>query len=488
MVETRWGPVPPSDLVAKLEARGQGHLLRFWPDLDDAGRANLVAEVQALDLDRLGRLVTELLGPAERGDPVAAVAADSTQVRPVDVVRLPQTDADRVQHRQDHERGAAMLAAGEVAVVVVAGGQGTRLGFDGPKGTFPIGPVSNASLFQVHAEKMLALMRRHGRTLPFYVMTSPQNHDETVEFWARNDQFRLPHVRFFVQGQMPAVDASSGRILLADRDRLALAPDGHGGTIAALARPGEKGEPSCLDEMRERGIRSVFYFQVDNPMVDLADPAFLGRFREDRAEIGFKVVEKVAPDERVGVVVEINGEPRVIEYSDLDPELAGQREPDGRLRLWAGSIAIHLFDLDFLSRLAAEGGQLPFHRANKKVPFVDETGKKVEPNHPNAVKFEQFIFDALPLAHRWLVLECDRQREFEPLKNATGPESPASVRRRMTDQFAGWLEHAGAKVSRTDEGAVPFGIEISPLYALDAAELRSKLAPGTVIDGPTYLR
>jgi UDP-N-acetylglucosamine/UDP-N-acetylgalactosamine diphosphorylase len=158
------------------------------------------------------------------------------------------------------------------------------------------------------------------------------------------------------------------------------------------------------------------------------------------------------------------------------------------LRLWAGSIAIHLFDLDFLARLAAEGGRLPFHRANKKVPYVDEDGARVEPHRPNAVKFEQFIFDALPLARRWLVLECDRNREFEPLKNASGPESPASVRRRMTDQFAGWLEHAGAKVARTEDGTVPFGIEISPLYALDAAELRPKIAPGTVIDGPTYLR
>src|SRR5262249_42339525 len=160
--------------------------------------------------------------------------------------------------------------------ILVAGGSGTRLGFEGPKGTFPIGPVSSASLFQIHAEKIVALGRRFGRTVPLYIMTSPENHRASVDFFAAHDRFGLDHVRSFVQGQMPAVDRESGRILLAARDKVALSPDGHGGTLAALAAPGPGGTPSCLEEMRERGVRTLFYFQVDNPLVRVADPLFIG--------------------------------------------------------------------------------------------------------------------------------------------------------------------------------------------------------------------
>ena len=214
------------------------------------------------------------------------------RVRPVDVHRLPRTDGERVARRHSTAIGAAALAAGEVAVVVVAGGSGTRLGFDGPKGTYPIGPVSAASLFQIHAEKIVALGRRYGKPLPLYVMTSPENHEATARFFAEHGQFGLDHVRLFVQGQMPAVDRESGKILLAEKGHLALSPDGHGGTLKALAAPGPDGAPSCLDEMRERGIRTIFYFQVDNPLVKIADPAFLGLHRQADAEMSFKVVEK----------------------------------------------------------------------------------------------------------------------------------------------------------------------------------------------------
>jgi UDP-N-acetylglucosamine/UDP-N-acetylgalactosamine diphosphorylase len=385
------------------------------------------------------------------------------------------------------EYGEAMLSAGQVAVVVVAGGQGTRLGFEGPKGTFPIGPVSAASLFQIHCEKILALARRHGRPIPLYIMTSPDNHEITSRYFAEHENFGLERVRLFVQGEMPAVDKAKGKILLAEKGHIALSPDGHGGTLAALAAPGDGGEPSCLDEMREQGIRTIFYFQVDNPLVHIADPAFLGLHKKANAEVSFKVVEKVQPDEKVGVVVDVGGRPTVIEYSDLPKELAERREADGSLELWAGSIAIHVFERSFIERIVSRA-ELPFHRAVKKVKFVDETGKLIDPETPNAVKFETFIFDALPLAERYAVVECDRAIEFEPLKNATGPDSPASVRQRMSDIFAGWLEGAGAVVPRRSDGSAPFGIEISPLFALDAAELKAKVEPGTTIEGPVYLR
>lgn len=472
---------PDPTLSARLSRHGQEHLLRWWTDLDAASRERLAAEVAAIDLDQVDALFHQLTQDDSAPSP--------DQVRPVEVDRLPRTDGERVARRHVAAVGESALAAGEVAVVIVAGGSGTRLGFDGPKGTYPIGPVSAASLFQIHAEKVAALSRRHGRTIPLYIMTSPENHEATARFLEENANFGLPHVRFFVQGQMPAVDRQSGKVLLAERGRVALSPDGHGGTLYALAAPGpDPGVPSCLEEMAGLGVRTLFYFQVDNPMVKIADPAFLGLHRQADAEMSFKVIEKVAPDEKLGVVVRVGGRPQVIEYSDLPAELAERRDPDGGLQLWAGSIAVHALERSFVERLVGGETKLPFHRAIKKVAHADSNGEVARPDAPNAVKFERFIFDALPLAERYALVETDRSVEFEPLKNATGPDSPATVRQRMSDQFADWLESAGAKVTRRPEGSVPFGIEISPLYALDASELKSKLAPGLVVEGPLYLR
>jgi UDP-N-acetylglucosamine/UDP-N-acetylgalactosamine diphosphorylase len=472
---------PDPQLAARLARYGQDHLLRWWEELGDEARARLAAEIAAIDFEQLGTLVATLV--KEEGAP----APDPERVAPIEVFRLPRTDGERVTRRHVAEVGAAALAAGEVGVLLVAGGSGTRLGFDGPKGTYPIGPVSAASLFQIHAEKIVALGRRFGRPLPLYVMTSPENHEATVRFFAEHGQFGLDRVRFFIQGQMPAVDRESGKVLLAEKGHIALSPDGHGGTLSALAAPGPNGEPSCLDELRERGVRTIFYFQVDNPLVEIADPAFLGLHRQESAEMSFKVIEKLAPDEKLGVVVRVDGTPQVIEYSDLPASLAELREPDGGLRYWAGSIAVHILERSFIERLVG-GLNLPFHRAVKKVPYVGESGTLVEPSQPSAVKFERFIFDALPLAQRWTLVETDRTVEFEPLKNATGPDSPATVRQRMSDLYAGWLESAGASVPRRSDGSVPFGIEISPLFALDAAELKSKIEPGMVVEGPLYLR
>jgi UDP-N-acetylglucosamine/UDP-N-acetylgalactosamine diphosphorylase len=240
--------------------------------------------------------------------------------------------------------------------------------------------------------------------------------------------------------------------------------------------------------MRQKGIRTLFYFQVDNPLVLIADPVFLGYHRRAGAEMSFKVIEKLAPEERLGVVVSVNGRPQVIEYSDLPADLAERREPDGSLELWAGSIAVHLIEVGFVERLVSgTGHELPFHRAPKKVPYWGGDGLPVNPAEPNAVKFERFIFDALPMAERWTLVETDRTHEFEPLKNATGPDSPASVRQRMSNLFGDWLERAGASVPRRPDGSVPFGLEISALFALDAEELKSKIGPGMKVEGPLYL-
>ncbi|GAC1465173.1 MAG: UDPGP type 1 family protein [Isosphaeraceae bacterium] len=468
-----------STLEERLARHGQEHLLKWIDELGVDERSTLRAEIESIDLETIDALVAQLVkddGPT---------APPTEKVKPIEVIRLPKTDGERIAQRHIAEAGAEVLSAGEVGVVIVAGGMGTRLGFDGPKGTFPIGPVSAASLFQIHAEKIVALGRSYGKPLPLYIMTSQENHEATVRFFEAHDRFGLSHVRFFIQGQMPAVDRKTGKILLAEKGHVALSPNGHGGSIAALAAPGPKGTPSCLDEMKEQGIRTLFYFQVDNPLVKIAEPAFLGHHRQADSEMSFKVIEKLTPDERLGVVVRVDGIPQVIEYSDLPPDLAERRGPEGNLELWAGSIAIHLIERTFMERLATNR-ELPFHRAIKKVPFGDDEGRVIHPTAPNAVKFERFIFDALSLAKQCRLVETVRAQEFEPLKNATGPDSPATVRQRMSDQFADWLERAGANIARRPDGSVPFGLEISPLFAQDSSELKSKIEPGLNVEGPSY--
>jgi UDP-N-acetylglucosamine/UDP-N-acetylgalactosamine diphosphorylase len=456
----------PADLRQVLAGHGQEHVLAFWDELDAEQRAVLEAEIRAIDFSLLERLIEEHVLTEPVGKP------DLEELEPVAVERAPSAEALAA--------GESALAGGEVGVVLVAGGQGTRLGFDGPKGTFGVGPVSNASLFQIHAEKVVALEQRFGRSVPLFIMTSPENHETTKAFFAQHDSFGLGRVRFFVQGRLPALDRLSGRLLLAEKGRLALSPDGHGGVVRALAARDAAGE-SCLDEMRERGLRTVFYFQVDNALVRVADPAFLGLHRLGGAEMSLKVVEKTDPGERVGIVASARGKPYVIEYSDLPAVLAERRGPDGGLALSAGSVAIHAFELPFLERLAEGGARLPYHRAEKKVPFVDPNGVSVDPEGPNAVKFESFIFDALPLARQVCVVETSRHEEFAPLKNASGTDSPEIARRMISDLHTAWLERAGITVG----AGTP--VEISPLYALDEEELREKVSPSLEIRAPAYL-
>jgi UDP-N-acetylglucosamine/UDP-N-acetylgalactosamine diphosphorylase len=374
--------------------------------------------------------------------------------------------------------GAEALKAGKLAALVVAGGQGSRLGFAHPKGMYPIGPVSEATLFQIHIEKIRALAAQFGARVPLCVMTSPATHAETVAFLEENARFGLPleDLLIFCQGTMPAVSLDEGKVLLAEKDAIALSPDGHGGTLAALSKSG------VLDELSGRGIEQIFYFQVDNPLVDVGNPEFTGYHLLMESELTSQVVAKQSPLEKVGNVVRVDGHLQVIEYSDLPDEVAHRRRADGSLEIWAGSIAVHMFSLAFLARKASEAESLPFHVAKKKVPHVTESGEKVEPEAPNAIKFERFIFDLLPSAENAIVVEVDPAEHFAPLKNAPGSEkdSPEAVQAQLCDYYRNWLREVGAEVA--DE--VP--VEISPLFARDLEQLAEKVERGRVIDQPTY--
>jgi UDP-N-acetylglucosamine/UDP-N-acetylgalactosamine diphosphorylase len=460
----------PDNIRQHLHRHKQEHVLGWWQHLSEEERHELLAQVRALDLEMLRQLfqhretVFQLPKPEEI-QPVPVIAADSP---------------DNAEAKQ---RGETVLRAGEVAALVVAGGQGSRLGFEHPKGMFPIGPVSNKSLFQIHAEKVLALQRRHGRPVPVLIMTSPATHDETVTFFEANSFFGLhaEEVSFFRQGTMPALHLDTGRLLLEQRGRLFLSPDGHGGTLTALADTG------LLQRLQEKGIKHLFYFQVDNPLVKIGDATFLGHHLEASAEVSSRVIPKNGPTDKLGNIVQVNGRCMIIEYSDLPEELARQTDEQGRLRLWAGSPAIHIFDLDFLAKVTRGSNRIPFHVAKKKVPHLDEHGNMVQPDKENALKFERFIFDVLPLADRWTVVETSREEEFAPLKNATGADSPDAVKKAITHLAATWLTRCGTRVPTDTAGEPAFPVEISPLFALDADELRQRLPRPLEIKGSTHL-
>lgn len=460
---------PPEPLVARLRRHQQQHVLDWWHELHGPQRRNLVDQLESLDFDELSSLY-------EKREHRATLPHFDA------IVPLPRPQPDPARDQADRSRGEEAFRRGEVAFLIVAGGQGSRLGFDKPKGLFPVGPVTGKSLFQIHAEKILALQRRSGKELPLLVMTSHATHEETVAFFESNANFGLPAsaVRFFRQRTMPALSLDSGKLLMEAKDSLFLSPDGHGGTLTGLAAHG------LLDWLRERSVRTVYYFQVDNPLVKLGDFAFVGRHLAERAEVSSKVVAKQHPTEKLGNLAIIDGRCGMIEYSDLPETLAHKKDAEGRLLLWAGSPAIHLFDLDFLRRMTATAAHIPWHVARKKVPHLGPQGQNVQPERENALKFERFIFDVLPHAERWSVTETTRG-EFEPLKNATGPESPATVRQALIDQAASWLEANGVKVPRDAEGRVSVPIEISPLRALEAADLADKIPADLRLDRPTHL-
>jgi UDP-N-acetylglucosamine/UDP-N-acetylgalactosamine diphosphorylase len=345
---------------------------------------------------------------------------------------------------------------------------------------YEIGPVSKASLFQIHLEKVLAASRRYSASLPIYIMTSPVTHAETEEFLRDHGRFGLPedNVVLFCQGTMPAVDATTGNLLLASKDALFLSPDGHGGCVAALAKSG------AIEHMRRRGIDHLFYLQVDNPLTPIADAEFIGYHLLAESELTSMAIAKQTPQDRLGVFAMIRGQMQVIEYSDMPEDVAAEQDPSGSLKFWAGSIAVHVFSTAFLKRALALKDALPFHVARKKVPFVDDKGKLVEPKQPNALKFERFIFDLLPHAKNPLVVEFAEADVFAPLKNASGAEkdTPEYVERFMSAQHRKWLEAAGTRVAKD---AV---VEISPLWALDAEGVVERNDRPKLIERATYLR
>ena len=454
---------------ARLADCGQAHLLEEWDRLTPAEQTAFLAQLQGLDFDLLQTMARRLTPDRKAAGP--AVAPDPASPATV-------TSAERAALLH---AGRQALKAGRVGVILVAGGQGSRLGFNGPKGAFPLGALSGASLFEIHARKLVALERQFGADLPFYIMTSPANDAATRAFFRDHAFFGLSEQRvcFFSQGMLPAL-FPDGRLVLEAPGRLFMSPDGHGGILQALHRSG------MLRDMRRRGLDTLFYFQVDNPLVEIADPLLIGLHRERQAQFSLKVCAKRDPAEGLGVLAR-HGESglMILEYSELTPVQQEARTAGGALLYKYGSVAIHAFSLDFLFQIASTG--LPFHVAHKKVPFFDGV-RTVAPETPNAYKFEKFIFDALPMAAQSVALEFDRENEFSPVKNGQGADSPDTAQRDMSRKFARWLEAAGIPVPRDASGNPAVPIEIDPRYAVGPDELKRRLPAGFAVRNPVWLR
>ena len=402
-----------------LEKNGQEQVLRFWKKLSKAEQAALLAQIETIDFKELQRCASMLGADA----PTAAKKGKPTAPKVAELKGAALKKATAAGEKE--------LKAGHVGVLLVAGGQGSRLGYDGPKGAYPIGPVTGVSLFYFHARKVLALSVKYAVRVPFYIMTSMGNYDATVAHFEENDYFGLDpqDVIFFRQGMWPGM-TGDGKIILDAPGHIFMSPDGHGGMISALKANG------CFADMKKRGVKSLFFFQVDNPMVDVADPAFIGLHTLDFD---------------------------MIEYTEMTDEMNNRRTKTGDLYFKFGSPAIHVFDRAFLERLANKA--MPLHLAHKKIATVDDKGKVVKPTAPNGYKFEKFIFDALPEAKGVTCFAFDRAEEFSPVKNAEGKDSPATCKADLQAKWRRQLAQAGVVVPET------MPLELDPVYALDAADV-----------------
>ena len=429
-----------------LKGCGQEHVLAYWKKLNKKDQEALLAQIATIEPKSVKYCQSALAKGAEVPD---SSKGKAPKVAVLKGKKLAEAIA----------AGEKELRAGRVAALLVAGGQGSRLGYDGPKGCFSIGPVTGAPLFYFHARKILARTIRYGRAIPFYVMTSEANNAATVKCFEENDYFGLnpDDVFFFTQGMWPGM-TKDGKIILDAPGHVFMSPDGHGGLIAALKKSG------ALDDMKKRGIKSVFFFQVDNPLVEIADPAFIGYHVLNKSEYSLKLCAKRDPKEKVGVPMQFGKTFRMVEYTEMTDEQCNRKGKDGQLYFLYGSPAIHVFDRAFLQREA--GKAMPLHLAFKKIPFVDAKGQVVKPDAPNGYKFEKFIFDILPNAKAAAFLAFDQKDEFSPVKNAEGGDSPATCKADMQAKWKKWLAEAGVEV----KGDLP--IEIDPAYAVDAADLK----------------
>ncbi|CAD7948034.1 unnamed protein product [Amoebophrya sp. A120] len=465
--------------AATTSDAGQAQLWAYKDKLSAEEKQSLQEQISALDLKQLNALfltaTKKHFGTGIKDEERGSLLPEEDELSPPTKVQTLET-LDPAEVKRLEGLGRTAISGGKVAALCLGGGAGTRLGIDGPKGLFHLPQLpSRKCLFQLFAERIKRLKKLcNATTLPFVIMTSPLNHKATTKFFAENSYFGLPpnECLFFPQGTLPAFDYE-GKILLETRSTISLSPDGNGGVYPALERSG------VLSKLKSFGIDYLHLFGVDNILVRPADPRFIGYLIDQKAEVGNKSVWKADPEEKVGVIAKRADKYCVVEYSELSGKHKNLRDENSNALLFgAGNICNHLFKLDFLEQTVLPNMENSYHVAEKKIPVADDgnegkTSKKPEKN--NGIKLETFVFDVFPLTDRMAILECKRDEEFAPIKNAEGTDSPATAWDMISKLHKSWVEAAGGKC----EGSV----EVSPLVSYSGEGLEDLVKGKTFPDG-----
>ena len=399
------------DTIDILRIYNQEHIINLIEKLDEDKKQALVEQISKIDFHQLKELYDN--------------TKKEIEIKENKIEPLPYLDKKKLSEEQKEEfqrLGEAILEKGEYAVVTMAGGQGTRLGHSGPKGTFKLDVYGKGKyLFEILAENLKEANQKYGRVIPWYIMTSKQNNDETIEFMEKHNYFGYAKesVRFFAQSELPLVDVN-GKLLVGKDMKIKEASDGNGGTYSSLRASG------CLAEMKEKGIKWVFIGGVDNALLKMADTILLGMAIKKKVQIASKSIVKANPHERVGVFAKMNGHPAVIEYSEMPEKMAEEVDSDGELKYGEAHIMCNLYTIEAIEKISKE--TLIYHSAFKKNSYIDENGKEVIPQEENSYKFESFIFDAFELFDDIAILRGKREDDFAPVKNKEGVDSPKTAK------------------------------------------------------------
>ena len=392
----------------KLKKYGQEHLLKFYDNLDENKKEKLLEQIENIDFELINSLYDSTKGNAKK---------DNAKIEPIDFIDKYKLN-DKYKYYE--EIGKKAIKAGELAVVTMAGGQGTRLGHSGPKGTFDIGLDSHKSLFELLCDSIKEEAKKYDVQIPWFIMTSKENNKDTIEFFKKNKYFGYEkNIYFFIQGELPMID-TEGKILIGEDGLIKLAADGHGGVYESLVKS------NMVNKMKELGCKWVFIGGVDNCLAKMVDPVLMGIAIDKNVTAAGKSVVKANPHEKVGAFCKKNGKPSVVEYSEITDEMAEAVDENGELLYGESHILCNLFSVDAIERMGSN--PLPYHIAFKKATYIDKNGNKVVPDGPNAYKFEAFLFDAFGELDDMAILRVKREEEFAPVKNASGVDSPETAR------------------------------------------------------------
>ena len=399
------------ECIQLLKEYNQEHIVRFLKKIDEEKQEELLKQIQQIDFQQ----ITELYNNTKK-----EIEFKESKIEPLkylDKAKLTDT-----QKKKFDELGEASIRAGEYAVVTMAGGQGTRLGHQGPKGTFKLDVYGKGKyLFEILTENLKEANQKYDVTIPWYIMTSKENNEETVEFLEKNNYFGYDKnfITIFTQSELPLVD-QDGKLLIGKDYKIREASDGNGGTYTSLRASG------CLADMKEKGIKWIFIGAVDNALLKMVDITLLGMAKHKNVQIASKSVVKADPHERVGVFCKMNGHPKVIEYTELPTRMAEQRDRQGELKYGESHIMCNLYTIDAIERISKE--PLIYHSAFKKNSYIDEDGNEIIPEGPNSYKFESFIFDAFEIFDDIAILRGRREDDFAPVKNKEGVDSPKTAK------------------------------------------------------------